>query len=122
MIFGSILTVALCLLMVYALLQKKQFPVIARTLPLVCALGIYVAWFPERTGELAELVGVGRGVDLMLYVWVLASALLFLVLHLKLVTQERKLTELARALALACAPLPGGLGASEPPMPARRDG
>jgi hypothetical protein len=106
MIFSTFLTAALGLLMLYALLQKKQFPIVANTLPLVCLAGVYVAWFPNHTSELANWVGIGRGVDLMLYVWVLASGLLFLVLHLKLVNQDRKLTELARAIALAGALAP----------------
>jgi hypothetical protein len=101
MIFSAFLTVALLGLMLYALLQKSQFPVVAHSLPLICLTGIYFAWFPDSTARVAHLVGVGRGTDLMLYVWLLASGFLFLVLHLKLVTQDRKLTELARAIALA---------------------
>jgi hypothetical protein len=99
-IFSSLLTVFLLGLFVYALLQKKQFPLVGRLLPLVAALGIYVAWFPEQTSTWAHMVGVGRGVDLMLYVWIMASGLLFLVLHLKLVAQQRMLTDLVRAVAL----------------------
>lgn len=101
MIFSALLTAGMLALLVYAMLQKREFPVVGNTLPFVCLLGIYVAWFPESTAQLAHLVGVGRGVDLMLYVWLLASGILFLVLHLKLVTQDRRLTELARALAIA---------------------
>lgn len=100
MIFSILLTVFLLGLFVYALLQKKQFPLVGRLLPLVSGLGIYVAWFPEQTSTWARLVGVGRGVDLMLYVWIMASGLLFLVLHLKLVAQQRMLTDLVRAVAL----------------------
>jgi hypothetical protein len=106
MIFSILLTTALLGLTVYALLQKSQFPLIAHSLPLVCLTGVYFAWFPEMTAQIAHRVGVGRGTDLMLYVWLLASGFLFLVLHLKLVTQDRKLTELARAIALAQAIAP----------------
>ncbi|HEY6881480.1 MAG TPA: DUF2304 domain-containing protein [Polyangiales bacterium] len=101
MIFSSLLTIFLLALFIYALLQKKQFPLVGRLLPWVALVGIYVAWFPEQTSTWAHMVGVGRGVDLMLYVWIMASGLLFLGLHLKLVAQQRMLTELARALALA---------------------
>jgi small membrane protein len=99
-IFSILLTVFLFGLFVYALLQKKQFPLVGRLLPLVALLGIYVAWFPNQTSKWANMVGIGRGVDLMLYVWIMASGLLFLVLHLKLVAQQRMLTELVRAVAL----------------------
>lgn len=100
MIFSVVLTVFLLGLFVYALLQKKQFPLVGRLLPLVALLGVYVAWFPNQTSKWANWVGIGRGVDLMLYVWIMASGLLFLVLHLKLVAQQRMLTDLVRAVAL----------------------
>lgn len=106
MIFSVLLSIFLLGLIVYALLQKGQFPVVGRALPVVATFGIYVAWFPEQTSKWAHLVGIGRGVDLMLYVWILASGLLFLVLHLKLVAQQRQLTELARYVAIASAQLP----------------
>ena len=106
MIFSALLTVALSGLLIYALLQRAQFPVVARLLPFICLAGIYVAWFPESTSEVAGWLGIGRGVDLMLYVWLMVSAMLILVLHLKLVQQDRKLTELARAMAIANAHTP----------------
>jgi small membrane protein len=106
MIFSLVLTVVLLGVIGYALLQHREFPAVARTLPFVCTLGIYVAWNPERTSDLATLVGVGRGTDLMLYVWVLVSALLILVLHLKLVNHARRLTELARSIAITNAEVP----------------
>ena len=56
-IFSSILTVALLGLLIYALLQRSQFPLVARILPLVCLSGIYVAWFPESTSDVASLGG-----------------------------------------------------------------
>jgi hypothetical protein len=106
MIFSSVVSVLLVGLIVYALLQKRDFPIVARALPFVALLGVYVLWFPESTSEAAAWVGIGRGVDLMLYVWILVSGLLILALHLKLVNYERRLTELARFLALQTATQP----------------
>ena len=111
MIFSALLTVFLLGLIVYAWLQHKQFPMVGRTLPFVCLLGIYAAWFPESTSRAANWVGIGRGVDLMLYIWIMASGLLILVLHLKLVAQQRQLTELARYVAI--------VGAQPPTRPLR---
>jgi len=63
-------------------------------------------------------VGVGRGADLMIYVWVLASLMLILVLHLKLVALGRRFTELARAIAIAGAtPPPAAVDEQRPPQP-----
>jgi hypothetical protein len=109
-IFSVVVTVTLAALVLYAFLQYRQFPLVGRTLPLVCAFGIYAAWFPDSTTAIAQLVGIGRGADLMLYTWVLASLLLIFVLHLKLVALGRRLTELARAVAIADARRP-----AEPP-------
>lgn len=103
MIFSSTVSVLLLGLIVYALLQQREFPVVARALPFVAMLGIYVLWFPESTSRAAHWMGIGRGVDLMLYVWILVSGLLILVLHLKLVTYDRRLTELVRVLAIQTA-------------------
>ena len=49
---------------------------------------------------LADLVGVGRGADLILYLWVLISLLILFNLHLKLRSQMELITELAREVAL----------------------
>ena len=119
MIFSSALSVLLLCLLIYSLLQKKEFPILGRTLPLICIAGVYVAWFPESTSEAASFVGIGRGVDLMLYVWLLASGMLILGLHLKLVNHDRRLTELARFLAIAGAqsPAPPSDGETRPAAP-----
>jgi small membrane protein len=105
-IFSVVLTVSLLAFVVYALLQHRDYPVVARTIPFVCGAGIYFTWSPERTSQLAHFVGIGRGTDLILYIWVLLSGLLILVLHLKLLSYGRRLTELARAIAIANAEAP----------------
>ena len=58
-------------------------------------------WCPAHSTWLAELVGIGRGVDLILYTWVCISLLVLLNLHLKLRTQMELVTILARKAALA---------------------
>jgi hypothetical protein len=63
--------------------------------------GLYFVWVPKHSTRLAELVGVGRGVDLIFYVWVCISLILLLSLHLKLRMQMELITVLARKLALA---------------------
>ena len=50
--------------------------------------------------SLAELAGIGRGVDLILYVWVVISLLIVLNLHLKLRAQMELITALAREIAI----------------------
>jgi hypothetical protein len=55
---------------------------------------------------LAELAGIGRGVDLIIYTWVVISLLVVLNLHLKLRAQMELITALAREIAIANARKP----------------
>lgn len=67
----------------------------------VVAAGLYFVWQPEQTTRLAESLGVGRGADLVLYLWVVITLALIVFLYLKIVRLSRKLTELTRAHALS---------------------
>jgi hypothetical protein len=68
---------------------------------LAAMTGLYFVWIPSHATWLAELVGIGRGVDLILYVWVVISLIVLLNLHLKLRVQKEMITVLARELAIA---------------------
>jgi small membrane protein len=57
-------------------------------------------WVPEHASRLASLVGIGRGVDLVLYTWVVISLIMLLNLHLKLRSQMELITVLARRIAI----------------------
>ena len=57
--------------------------------------------FPTHASRLAALVGIGRGVDLILYLWVVISLIVLLNLHLKLRAQMEVITVLAREIAIA---------------------
>ena len=63
-------------------------------------IGFILVLFPELANRVAELVGVGRGTDLMLYLLILAvyaGALLALAKFRRL---EHQITELTRIIAL----------------------
>ena len=55
---------------------------------------------PSHATRLAALVGIGRGVDLIIYIWVVISLLMLLNLHLKLRAQMELITVLAREIAM----------------------
>jgi hypothetical protein len=73
---------------------------------LVLATGMFLVWAPETTNQLANILGVGRGADLILYLWVVITLALMLVLYLKILRLGRRVTQLTRALALAHPMLP----------------
>ena len=101
MIAQFIFSILLAGIVVYAWSEYARSPVVAVLTLLVASAGLYFVWMPEHSTQLAEAVGIGRGVDLILYVWVCLSLIVLLNLHLKLRTQMESITALARKIALA---------------------
>lgn len=60
---------------------------------------IAVAW-PESTAMIANLFGIGRGTDVVLYISVVTLFFLLFRLHIKLETINRNITEWVRKEAL----------------------
>jgi hypothetical protein len=101
MIAQLILTAPLLGVLLYAWLQYRRSPAVGLVAMLAALGGLYFVWVPAHATRLAELVGIGRGVDLIIYVWVVISLLVLLNLHLKLRAQMELITVLARELAIA---------------------
>jgi small membrane protein len=101
MIAQFILSVLLAGILLYAWTEYRRSPVVALLTLFVAGAGLYFVWVPDHSTQLAELVGIGRGVDLILYTWVCISLIVLLNLHLKLRTQMELITTLARKVALA---------------------
>ncbi len=69
--------------------------------------GFFIA-FPNRATDLAHVVGIGRGVDFLLYpivIWLVRESLLT---RRRRLYEEERLTELTRAVALLTAREVGG--------------
>jgi hypothetical protein len=88
-------------IVIYAWSEYARSPVVAVLTLLVASAGLYFVWMPEHSTQLAEAVGIGRGVDLILYLWVVISLIVLLNVHLKLRAQMEVITVLARELAIA---------------------
>jgi hypothetical protein len=101
MIAQLILTVLLFGILLYAWTEYRRAPAIGLVAMFAALTGLYFVWIPAHATWLAELVGIGRGVDLILYVWVAISLIVLLNLHLKLRVQKEMITVLARELAIA---------------------
>jgi small membrane protein len=104
MIAQFVLSSLLAAVLLYAWTEYRRTPLVALLTVFVATAGIYFVWVPEHSTQLAELVGIGRGVDLILYIWVCISLIVLLNLHLKLRTQMELITTLARKAAIADAP------------------
>jgi small membrane protein len=101
MIAQLILTALLLGILLYAWTEYRRAPAIGLLAMVAALTGLYFVWIPAHATWLAELVGIGRGVDLILYVWVVISLIVLLNLHLKLRVQKAMITVLARELAIA---------------------
>ena len=101
MIAQLTLTILLACILLYAWIEFRRAPVIGVLSMLAAFAGLYFVWVPEHATRLATLVGIGRGVDLILYLWVVISLIVLLNLHLKLRAQMEVITVLAREIAIA---------------------
>jgi small membrane protein len=74
----------------------------------ICAalFGAYIVWMPDHATYLAQSIGIGRGADFILYIWLLISCAILLLLYLQLREQLQLITALARRMALAQAAQP----------------
>lgn len=100
MIIQAILTLGLLLCLVYAFLQRQKSRLISLGISIVSVPGIYFVLFPENANQLAHLVGVGRGADLILYCWLVISLIVSLNLQLKILQLQGLITDLAREMTL----------------------
>ena len=100
MIYQVSIIAALVLLLAYAYTQRRRVPLLSAALIGLSVAGLVLAFLPDRANQVAAYVGIGRGADLVLYVFVVISLAAILNLHLRLRAQQESLTELARSLAL----------------------
>ena len=94
LILGLIALTLLCFTVLKSRLATRIFILVQ-----LC-VGVVLVIFPDITNWIADLVGVGRGTDLMLYLLILAvyaGALLALAKFRRL---EHQITELTRKIAL----------------------
>jgi small membrane protein len=106
MIAQLLLTAMLFCILLYASMTYRQAPLVGLVAVMAVCWGLYFVWLPSHASRLAGLVGIGRGVDLILYTWVVISLTMLLNLHLKLRAQMELITLLARKIAIAEAAQP----------------
>ena len=100
MIAQVLFTLALLTVVLIAFAQLAQLPLIGGASICVALFGIYLVWMPEEATHIAHFVGVGRGADLIMYVWILISFSVWLLIYLATRDQLQLITALARNIAL----------------------
>jgi small membrane protein len=108
MIIQFTLVTLLLALAAYALSQRAKAPLVALLMLAVVVVGIGLVLFPEAATHVAHAVGVGRGADLVFYVFLVIALAAIFNLHLQMRRNGEVTTELARAIALLSARRPGG--------------
>lgn len=99
-----VLIIALALIGLYLVKARKSASqqAIRRLFILIALLaGLFAVLFPNYTNAIANVLGIGRGADLLLYGFVIF--VLFYVVHQyrRQLWQQKVTTDLARALTLA---------------------
>jgi hypothetical protein len=94
-LIGTLLTI-----LGYALAQRKNIPALSIAMTMICLVGVFFVFLPDMATEVARVLGVGRGADLVLYFFIVLTLAIALNLHLKIRSAQETATELARAIAI----------------------
>lgn len=107
MIIQAGLIFILAILAIYALSQRGRAPVVSVLIFCSAITGIGLVLFPELTNNVAHRVGLGRGADLIFYLFIVIALAGIFNLHLRIRANAEVITELARSIALISARRPG---------------
>ena len=110
MIFQVAAIAVLALLVLYAFGQRKRSGPISYGIIAAALAGAVLVAFPELSTVIANAVGIGRGADLVFYVFMLIVFAAIANLHLRLRAHGEVVTLLARELAIATAKVPDDSG------------
>ncbi|MBO1900574.1 DUF2304 domain-containing protein [Leucobacter weissii] len=115
--FLLILGVAVAALLVLRLLPGERALALKRIFAVLFALAAVLAiLFPSALTAVAHFFGIGRGADLLLYVFIIATLLFGVAAVRSKARSDARVTELARAVSLMEARLSERGGGAEDPV------
>lgn len=114
MIFQFFLVIVFLGLMYYAMQQRKESYAAFLIIELLCFFGLIASIFPHITAYFAALAGVGRGVDLLFYLYMVIALIVAFRYYILLRKFEQQLTILARLQAIQEVIAPGKNGQDNP--------
>lgn len=106
MIMQIILVLGLLVLGLFAASQRRRAGFVSILMIALTIGGMILVALPELTTELANILGVGRGADLVSYIFILFTLSAILNLHLRLRAEGEVVSRLARAIAIQSAEAP----------------
>jgi hypothetical protein len=98
-------------------LRRNRLPFHIVTVFLLLAAGAAAVLFPGATDDIAHYVGVGRGVDLITYIFEAAAMFVLIHYYTKFVELQRQLTQLTREMAILRTELDRVTEIKPPPSP-----
>jgi hypothetical protein len=101
----------------FIFLRRNRLPFHIMTVFGLLAAGAVAVLFPETTQDAADLVGVGRGADLITYIAIVAVMFVLLHYYTKFVDLQRQVTEVTRELAILRAEVDRIAPPAKPPTP-----
>jgi hypothetical protein len=104
-----LLALGLLVLIAYGYAQRTTFHALPAVMTTIGVVGLYFAWLPDHANDVAHLIGVRRGADLVLYCWIIISLIVAPNLHIVARSNLQPITELARHTALSDPQLPCGI-------------
>lgn len=100
MIIALILSAFMLATLALGLVMRRRSPPLGIALVLIALAGTWFAWQPDALTVVARRLGVGRGTDLLVYLWLPVSMLVLAGIAVQLRYLQRQLTLLAREVAL----------------------
>ena len=98
-LFQILLIIAI--LMIYLFVRRSTFRSFYRVFILVALMaGVVAVLVPELTTKVAQMVGIGRGTDLVVYIFMVAVFLKMLTTDEKVNSQQEQITKLVRKNAI----------------------
>lgn len=100
MIIRLLLLAGLSAIGFFVFLRRNKMPFHIVTVFGLLAAGAVSVVFPDVTNDVALLVGVGRGADLVTYIFIIAVMFVLIHYYSKFVELQRQLTEVTREQAI----------------------
>ncbi len=95
-----ILFIPLLLLIILLLPRFRRHMMAKLTMIVISLLGILFILFPSLSNKLAQYVGVGRGADLIIYLFMVFSFLYGIFIYAKLRKIQQDQTEIVKNIAI----------------------
>ena len=101
MIISWILSIPLLFLFIYGWHLKIKTRRVGYLICIISTMGLCFIWFPDFSTYLANYVGVGRGADLVFYVFIIVSLIVVFTIYLKIENLTSAITLIVRSQAIA---------------------